>query len=1233
MAVERLRELIHYYDEKNAYLRPFLREPKGHETFLSTMLALRYIALLVAMARLSVHHADYTDAPQLYQAARMTLVAGLAYVVALGALRALAQPIFISRMSKLLQVTVDIALVSLLYGLTRDSGSDLFVFYFLPLLIAAEFLGLVTNICVLIVTTLALTGVLWTIGGWPIWEPPDWFWRVLALRMFFFLLIIVPYLIHRRLQTPFDSDVAAERQKLFAQLERITDEHGQKLLKQRLDEYARKVERAAELRDSELRGKHELVNQQLSAIFEASRAAMAADEEVATSRIMQKIGEALGCQAGALRLLGRNEAGQESLVLRACYGRAQPYERKARYLDLDKRSIVVEAFRTRQTRCSPDIQSNKTRAASLSIHFGEFARAFDLHAMVCVPLTSPEGAQGVLTLYRQAARAFTYDEIALCQAIANYLALTLANFSMYRETLAQALERKAWVDTLHAVSVQLVGFDNLEPLLRFVAHKTRERLNAEVAAIFLVEGGRLRRKAISGLPNDWFPDESYALGEGLTGQVILSMETVGGQPIVVENNVAGSDIAVQAHLDRYREALPSGAVKHLIAVRLNGRDGPIGVLRVGNKLSYDETIAANGFSDADANLLDTIGCVVGVAVENARLLAEVRRRLEDERLKTRQAETMLRIAQVVSFTLNLNDILQTVVNETALALDVEQAGVVLFDEAGQYGYVAAEYQARADDTARQVLIPLLSNPSIERIRATKEPLSIEDAEHDLLTATIRDVIRLRNIKSILIVPLIVNGEVIGTLGLDATRQRRVFSAEEQRLCRLVATHAAMAIQNARLYAEAVAQKDRLRSYFAVMGEKLVEHTDLQGLYAFIVHSGARLLNAEDCSLYLVNHHEMTIDFVASSLLPPEIFRKNKTPISAQIGAGLTAYVAATGATLSFVGDSFQEHPAWSGEFVDHLGYFDSQRSSSLLIVPMKDIKGAIIGVLKTENKLGHERMRGFSAFDAELLAILAAQAAIDIDHVRTYEQVSREAAQSERNRLQGDLHDALNVFHAGIMLEAEAARHWLAKGQIQRVEAELDQLWRVASYTYGELSHILQDLRDPILQKEGLAAALRRYTDMVGRELVSLSVDLECRLDFNIEYVLYRIAQGAISNSVKHAGLQTISNGHIDVSLTHNRDRITLLIIDNGLGFDPYSPQFESTVPFGLDQMRHLAESLGTTLQIVSAPGQGTSISVTVMIEGPAKGDREEPDQGQQSSLTAPAGIAMADRYSEAQKD
>jgi signal transduction histidine kinase len=264
---------------------------------------------------------------------------------------------------------------------------------------------------------------------------------------------------------------------------------------------------------------------------------------------------------------------------------------------------------------------------------------------------------------------------------------------------------------------------------------------------------------------------------------------------------------------------------------------------------------------------------------------------------------------------------------------------------------------------------------------------------------------------------------------------------------------------------------------------------------------------------------------------------------------------------------------------------------------MKDAKGEIIGVLKAENKLGPEMGRGFSAFDAELLMTLASQAALDLEQVLAYEQVSREATQRERNRLQGDLHDALNSFHAGVMLEAEAARHWLAKGQSERAAIGLDQLLRVAKFTYAELSNILQDLRDPILQKEGLSAALQRYTDMVGHTLVSFYDNLPCRLDFDIEYVLYRIAQGAISNSVKHAGLQTIPDGRVCVSLTHDGGYVTLRVTDNGLGFDRHSRQIESSVPFGLKQMKHLAVSLGATLAIESTPGKGTAVTVTVALK------------------------------------
>jgi|GEM_PF-3378459 len=1208
--IDRVGEFIHRYGEQHAYLRRFLREPKGHETFLTAMLGLRFVMLLGAMLRFGLNKADYAHSPQLFNLALFTLFAIFLYILILARLRVLEWPRFIARKSKLIQVLIDITLFSLLFFLTKDPKSDLFILYFIPLLIVAEYFGLVANICILILTSLSLAASLWAINT--VFTPysTDLLLKVFLPRAGSFLLVAFPYLIHRRLQTPFDVDVAIDRQTLFSYLDKIPDRRDRKLFRQHLQGYTRNVERAAELLGWEVKQKDQLLNRQLSAIFEASRAAFEADEERAISRIVETIGEALGCQAGALRLLGEDEARQPSLVLRASYGYASDYRQLVRYLRTDGLDIGAETFRSKQTRCYHDIQRHKETLEQSDSSFSKFIKIFDLHSLICVPLKFPEGVRGTLTFYRRAVRAFTPDEIKVCEALASYLALTIANFGLYRATLAQAIERKEWLDTLHTLGTQLAGFDDLDTLLQLVADKTREHLNAEVSAIFLIEQDGLRRKAMAGITNSWFADEQYAPGEGLTGRASLVAEGKQYGETILENNVDESTDVLRSNLEKYRSNLKFRTVKHLIAVPLNGRNGPFGVLRVLNKLD-DGRLAASGFTKSDAELLYTIGCEVGIAVENARLLAEAQRTLETERRKAREAEAMLKIGQVVSFSLHLDQILQTVVDEMAKVMEVEQAGVVLFDEARMYGYVDAQYQMISDDTAQKVRIPLRDNPSIDQVLRTKQPLAIYDAENDPLTVAIRDIVRLRSIKSILIVPLIVNGEVIGTIGLDATKERRHFTPEEMRLCLLMATQVVMAIENARLFQEAVEQKQRLRDYFAVMGEKFVEHTDVQGLYTFIVHTGAQLSNAEDCSLYLVNDKEHMIDIVASSLLPADLFGRNPTLISAGPRSGLTAYVAATGETLRFVGDDFKRHPAWSGDFQDHLQHFASGACDSLLIAPMKNRRGQTIGTLKIENKLGRERAQGFSAFDAELLAILAYQAASDIERVQEYERMRKEAAQRERERLQGELHEALNILHAGVMLETEAVRYWLGKAQYGLADAGLDRLWKVSRFTYGELSNILQDLRDPVLQTAGLTAALRRYADIMGPDLIIFDSNLQDRLGFDVEYALYRIAQGAISNAVRHAGLGDIPDGRVRVNLHRDAHILMLCIEDNGRGFDLGDTINGNRFPLGMATMQKLAKQLKTDLAIDSQPSIGTTIRIIIPLKE-AKNGRKEAKSGRE---------------------
>lgn len=1183
-------------DRYRSLLRLLRREPKGHQSFSTFVLAFRFVALGGMTLRFILNRDEYTHAPELWNIIRLGLVAFLAYSVSLAMLRRFAPQRFHSRGLYLIQIGADLAMVSLMYFLTKDPQSDFFILYSFPLLMAAEYFGLVFNIGALGLASAILFGVLAAIqqSFGPVGQ--EIVLIVWLPRVFFLGTVNWAYLFHRRIQTPIETDLTKERAALLAQATQIADPRGAAEFRHRLELYTQQAERATNLQSWELQQKNDLINQQLLAIFSASQAVVTSDEDRAIATIMEAIGDVLGCQAGALRLLGQNENRKPSLVLRAAYGHYfHRYRQQAKYLDLDKPSIVVDAFRTHRQRYCRDVQAASAGATGDGVFFIDFARQYNLHSMICLPIHSSEVVQGTLTFYRETVRLFTPDEISLLNALASYLALMVANFGLYRESLTQTLERTEWLDTLYELSAQLTGLKELDSVLMFVAEKTRQRLKAETSAVFLLEGDTLKRKAIAGLDSDWFPEECYAIGQGLTGQVVCPSENGRSGKPVLENNVDESREVLPSHLSQYQQKLRSGQVKHLIAVPLNGQLGPFGVLRIVNKLDATDQLLLSGFVDRDLHLLYIIGCVVGIALENARLLEEAQRATHKAEQRAKNLAVLQQVSQTVSSSLGYTATLQATCRAAMELFGVDHYGLVLFEPNHHHGRVVAEYP---DLGAVGLEIPVQDIPLEQELIHRREPMILSDVALAPGLGPIRDIFNRFDIRSILLAPVVgKNSVVLGSLSLDAIGHQRIFDPEEATLCAAFATQVAVAIENARLFEAAIDQKDRLREYVSVLGDKLVEHTNLAGLCNLIVHSGARLLSAEDCSLYLANEAGTILTLSAASHLPLNELAQMELPISAQPRVGLTAYVAATGERLKFVGDSFQHHPAWSGGFRDHLKYFASGACKSLLIMPIHTAQGKPVGVLKVENKYGREAEQGFSEFDEELLAVLANQTAINIRRVLQFQRVSQEAAQRERTRLQGDLHEAMNVFHSGVMLEAEVALIDLDRKQYDKAKAELYQMWRVSRFTYGELANILEDLRDPILQKEGLTAALRHYAELLGPGLISFYSKVNVPLDFDVAYALYRIAQGAISNAIRHAGLNQISDGQIWVDLDCDGKTVNLSVRDNGHGFDMKTAKLGYPVPFGLKRMQDLAKSLNTTLSIQSHPGQGTRIEITVTLK------------------------------------
>ena len=146
------------------------------------------------------------------------------------------------------------------------------------------------------------------------------------------------------------------------------------------------------------------------------------------------------------------------------------------------------------------------------------------------------------------------------------------------------------------------------------------------------------------------------------------------------------------------------------------------------------------------------------------------------------------------------------------------------------------------------------------------------------------------------------------------------------------------------------------------------------------------------------------------------------------------------------------------------------------------------------------------------------------------------------------------------------------------------------------MKYILNDLRDPVLERKGLVYALMNYASTIGQGKAVIEGSEIGNVSIKIQHTLYRIAQEAISNALKYAGIRERKDGRILVEVAANDEIVTLTVTDNGTGFDTSIIQKRgSTSTFS--RMRDLATALDIALGIESSPGKGTKLSAQVRIE------------------------------------
>jgi len=209
------------------------------------------------------------------------------------------------------------------------------------------------------------------------------------------------------------------------------------------------------------------------------------------------------------------------------------------------------------------------------------------------------------------------------------------------------------------------------------------------------------------------------------------------------------------------------------------------------------------------------------------------------------------------------------------------------------------------------------------------------------------------------------------------------------------------------------------------------------------------------------------------------------------------------------------------------------------------------------------------------------------------EKLQHGAVLEERNRIARELHDTLEQELAGITMQLDLAVDCFRQAPPVAFRA-LDAARNMSRHSMVEARRSVWDLRCDLLEQGDLPSALGRIVRPLApgasdRVYVNVS-GIPVRLAGKIEMNLLRIAQEAVANAFKH--------GHasqVQIKLQYASNKVILKVSDDGRGFSPGDSN--SAGHFGLLDMRERAEALGSCLQIESAPGRGTDITVEISRE------------------------------------
>ncbi len=420
------------------------------------------------------------------------------------------------------------------------------------------------------------------------------------------------------------------------------------------------------------------------------------------------------------------------------------------------------------------------------------------------------------------------------------------------------------------------------------------------------------------------------------------------------------------------ERFPYGSAaiyKNWLGAPLISKGKVVGVLTL-------EKREKNYYSTLHEQLALTFANQAAVALDNAQLFQETRARAGALDEQAQRLALLNRVSLALAQSLDLENIFEIALRETAIALDVPEGSALHIDSGNRLGQVIVEYPR--GDAPPERIYDLAENEAISRVQIGLLPIALEDLDRDPLAEYIRPLMRRQDVKSTLMVPLVVGGNVIGILRLDSPEVQRHFGAAQIELAQTIASQAAIAVQNAALFEQASIRTSELETLFESAQATAVT-LDLNEVVRRVTIQMLSALRTDACTVFVWNEVGNQLE------VRGDISARPDDMAAVQIGD-----------TYDLRSYPLRAHAVQDRELVivrlddpdipdGELQLMQRHHAASRMLIPLV-VNEISIGLVEVETL---DPNRFFKPEDVRLARTLASQAAISIENARLQTETRR----------------------------------------------------------------------------------------------------------------------------------------------------------------------------------------------------------------------------------------------------